>query len=210
MHKLVEWTRRSLYETTSWPRSACWKLRYDTRFRIFSISSSVVNSMAVDNHTETKKAQETLVAACGISQVVLRPTLMFGWFDRKHIGWLARFMSIQSIHAGIKEARLPAADGRRRSPKLPLDGVERCTLSQHQNQPGAKHISSGQRTRLGDAAQFHTLLFAQQHIIGWHECFDANSTSNVYSETSHPPWADHFTNFSMGWIGLSQLRAVST
>jgi nucleoside-diphosphate-sugar epimerase len=24
--------------------------------------------------------------------VVLRPTLMFGWFDRKHVGWLARFM----------------------------------------------------------------------------------------------------------------------
>jgi hypothetical protein len=24
--------------------------------------------------------------------VVLRPTLMFGWFDRKHLGWLSRFM----------------------------------------------------------------------------------------------------------------------
>src|SRR5277367_3169515 len=59
---------------------------------IVSISSSVVNSMAVDNYTETKKAQEALVAASGIKQVVLRPTLMFGWFDRKHVGWLARFM----------------------------------------------------------------------------------------------------------------------
>lgn len=59
---------------------------------IVSISSSVVNSKAVDNYTETKKAQEALVAKCGIPQVVLRPTLMFGWFDRKHVGWLARFM----------------------------------------------------------------------------------------------------------------------
>jgi nucleoside-diphosphate-sugar epimerase len=59
---------------------------------IVSISSSVVNSMAVDNYTETKKVQEGLVAACGIPQVILRPTLMFGWFDRKHLGWLARFM----------------------------------------------------------------------------------------------------------------------
>jgi nucleoside-diphosphate-sugar epimerase len=59
---------------------------------IVSISSSVVNSTAVDNYTETKKAQEALVAASGIKQVVLRPTLMFGWFDRKHVGWLARFM----------------------------------------------------------------------------------------------------------------------
>ncbi len=57
-----------------------------------SISSSVVNSKAVDDYTETKKAQEALTAASGIKQVVLRPTLMFGWFDRKHVGWLARFM----------------------------------------------------------------------------------------------------------------------
>lgn len=57
-----------------------------------NISSSVVNSAAVDNYTETKKVQESLVAASGIKQVVVRPTLMFGWFDRKHLGWLARFM----------------------------------------------------------------------------------------------------------------------
>jgi nucleoside-diphosphate-sugar epimerase len=59
---------------------------------VVNISSSVVNSMAVDYYTETKKAQEKLVLATGIPQVVLRPTLMFGWFDRKHVGWLARFM----------------------------------------------------------------------------------------------------------------------
>ncbi|PTS74432.1 NAD-dependent dehydratase [Sphingomonas sp. HMWF008] len=59
---------------------------------VVNISSSVVNSMAVDDYTETKKAQEALVAASGIPQVILRPTLMFGWFDRKHVGWLARFM----------------------------------------------------------------------------------------------------------------------
>ncbi|MEI9928968.1 MAG: NAD-dependent epimerase/dehydratase family protein [Sphingomonas sp.] len=60
---------------------------------IVHISSSVVNSMAVDFYTETKKAQEKLVDACTIPHIVLRPTLMFGWFDRKHLGWLARFMS---------------------------------------------------------------------------------------------------------------------
>ena len=56
------------------------------------ISSSVVNSVAVDWYTETKKAQEAMVLASGNPVVVLRPTLMFGWFDRKHLGWLARFM----------------------------------------------------------------------------------------------------------------------
>ncbi|MGD0444810.1 MAG: NAD(P)-dependent oxidoreductase [Edaphobacter sp.] len=66
-------------------------LRHKVRYAV-SISSSVVNSMAVDDYTETKKAQEALTAASGIKQVVLRPTLMFGWFDRKHVGWLARFM----------------------------------------------------------------------------------------------------------------------
>jgi nucleoside-diphosphate-sugar epimerase len=56
------------------------------------ISSSVVESEANDWYTQTKKAQEALVVASGIPQVVLRPTLMFGWFDRKHLGWLSRFM----------------------------------------------------------------------------------------------------------------------
>ncbi len=57
------------------------------------VSSSVVNSAAVDFYTESKKAQETLAAASRIPAAILRPTLMFGWFDRKHMGWLARFMA---------------------------------------------------------------------------------------------------------------------
>lgn len=56
------------------------------------ISSSVVHSKAVDFYTESKKMQEKLAVESGIPCCVLRPTLMFGWFDRKHLGWLARFM----------------------------------------------------------------------------------------------------------------------
>lgn len=56
------------------------------------ISSSVVESVADDFYTKTKIAQEKLVLASGIACPVLRPTLMFGWFDRKHLGWLSRFM----------------------------------------------------------------------------------------------------------------------
>lgn len=59
---------------------------------VVHISSSVVNSAARDFYTESKKAQEKLVVASGLPITVLRPTLMFGWFDRKHLGWLARFM----------------------------------------------------------------------------------------------------------------------
>jgi nucleoside-diphosphate-sugar epimerase len=56
------------------------------------ISSSVVKSVADDHYTRSKTAQEKLVLESGIPCVVLRPTLMFGWFDRKHLGWLKRFM----------------------------------------------------------------------------------------------------------------------
>ncbi len=56
------------------------------------ISSSVVESIADDFYTNTKKEQEKIVLESGISCPVLRPTLMFGWFDRKHLGWLSRFM----------------------------------------------------------------------------------------------------------------------
>ncbi len=56
------------------------------------ISSSVVESVADDFYTRSKIAQEQLVLASGVPCPVLRPTLMFGWFDRKHLGWLSRFM----------------------------------------------------------------------------------------------------------------------
>lgn len=57
------------------------------------ISSSVVNSVAKDDYTDTKRRQEQIVVASGLRHCVLRPTLMFGWFDPKHLGWLSRFMA---------------------------------------------------------------------------------------------------------------------
>jgi nucleoside-diphosphate-sugar epimerase len=59
---------------------------------VVHVSSSVVNSRAVDFYTETKTLQEQLIDALETPHIVLRPTLMFGWFDRKHLGWLRRFM----------------------------------------------------------------------------------------------------------------------
>jgi len=60
--------------------------------QLVHISSSVVESVADDLYTNTKKDQERMVLESGIPCPVLRPTLMFGWFDRKHLGWLSRFM----------------------------------------------------------------------------------------------------------------------
>lgn len=65
----------------------CEKIPY-----LVHISSSVLESEANDFYTDTKKEQERLVLESGLTNVVLRPTLMFGWFDRKHLGWLSRFM----------------------------------------------------------------------------------------------------------------------
>lgn len=56
------------------------------------ISSSVVESVADDFYTRSKIAQEQMVLESGIDCPILRPTLMFGWFDRKHLGWLSRLM----------------------------------------------------------------------------------------------------------------------
>lgn len=60
---------------------------------IVHISSSVLESEADDFYTQTKEEQENLVINSGIAHCILRPTLMFGWFDRKHLGWLSRFMA---------------------------------------------------------------------------------------------------------------------
>lgn len=57
------------------------------------ISSSVVNSRASDYYSRSKREQEAMVVAAGFPCAILRPTLMFGWFDRKHLGWLSRFMA---------------------------------------------------------------------------------------------------------------------
>ncbi len=56
------------------------------------VSSSVIESVADDFYSSTKRAQEELVVASGLPCPILRPTLMYGWFDRKHLGWLSRFM----------------------------------------------------------------------------------------------------------------------
>ena len=83
------------------------------------ISSSVVDSAAIDAYTESKKAQEKIALESGIPCVVLRPTLMFGWFDRKHLGWLARFM-----------ARMPAfpVPGHGRYLRQPLYAGDFCDI----------------------------------------------------------------------------------
>src|SRR5713226_79786 len=60
---------------------------------VVHISSAMVPRAHRDFYTESKQAQEQLAISSGIPCCVLRPTVMFGWFDRKHWAWFARFMA---------------------------------------------------------------------------------------------------------------------
>jgi nucleoside-diphosphate-sugar epimerase len=92
--------------------------RHDVPYLVH-ISSSVVNSRADDYYSRSKRAQEQMVREAGLSCAILRPTLMFGWFDRKHLGWLARFM-----------ARAPAfpVPGNGRFVRQPLFELDFCAV----------------------------------------------------------------------------------
>jgi nucleoside-diphosphate-sugar epimerase len=56
------------------------------------ISSSVVISKAKDEYTKTKRMGEGLVKHGKVPHTILRPPLMYGCFDAKHLGWLTRFV----------------------------------------------------------------------------------------------------------------------
>ncbi|MDI1289988.1 MAG: NAD(P)-dependent oxidoreductase, partial [bacterium] len=106
---------------------------------VVHVSSSVVNSLAHDLYTESKKRQEALVEASALPHVILRPTLMFGWFDRKHLGWLRRFMQKapifpipgsgrylrQPLYAGDFAAIIRACLERRMTGAHNISGLER-------------------------------------------------------------------------------------
>jgi len=70
--------------------------KYNSAY-VVHVSSSVVRSVVSDFYSDTKREQEKMVLESGTACVILRPTLMFGWFDRKHFGWLSRFMARSPI-----------------------------------------------------------------------------------------------------------------
>jgi nucleoside-diphosphate-sugar epimerase len=105
------------------------------------ISSSVVNSVANDDYTNTKKEQEKMVIGSGIAHCVLRPTLMFGWFDPKHLGWLSRFMAKTPIFP------IPG-DGRYMRQPLYERDFCRCIVSCMETQPAGQIYDIVGNTRI--------------------------------------------------------------
>jgi nucleoside-diphosphate-sugar epimerase len=70
--------------------------RYNVK-HLIHISSSTVISVANDYYTQTKRAGEELVRRSRLPHTILRPSLLYGCFDTKHLGWLARFLERSPI-----------------------------------------------------------------------------------------------------------------
>lgn len=64
---------------------------------LIHLSSSVVISVADDDYTKTKRAGEEIVHNSKVPHTILRPPLMYGCFDAKHLGWITRFMEKMPI-----------------------------------------------------------------------------------------------------------------
>ncbi len=83
------------------------------------LSSSVVLSVAKDAYTDTKREAEELVRASGVPHTVLRPPLMYGAFDVKHLGFIGSVME--------KTPLLPIP-GSGRFPRQPLYVLDLCRV----------------------------------------------------------------------------------
>lgn len=64
---------------------------------LIHFSSSVVMSVADDHYTDTKKAGEKVVEASDVPYTMLRPPLMYGCFDVKHLGYLTRILEMSPV-----------------------------------------------------------------------------------------------------------------
>lgn len=134
------------------------------------ISSSVVNSKADDFYTRSKTAQEKFIdTVTDIPHVVLRPTLMFGWFDRKHLGWLRRFMDRTPIFP------IPGNGKFIRQPLYAGDFAAIIIASLHKRQTGTYDISGQEKINYDDLIQLihrtvnpkATIIHIPYHVFWW-------------------------------------------
>lgn len=125
------------------------------------ISSSVMHSQADDLYTRSKAAQEALIdEVTEIPHLILRPTLMFGWFDAKHLGWLRRFMG---------RSPLFPIPGRGEFIRQPLYVGDFCTVlisSLRSRKTGAFDISGLEQISYGDLIRLiHDTVQAKSLIL---------------------------------------------
>jgi nucleoside-diphosphate-sugar epimerase len=124
------------------------------------VSSSVVKSVANDFYSDTKREQERMVLESGIGCTILRPTLMFGWFDRKHLGWLRRFMDRSPVFP------IPGNGKFTRQPLFVGDFVSIIIASIEQRKTGTFDISGLEQISYGDLiAMIHDIVKARAWIV---------------------------------------------
>src|SRR6202030_852254 len=82
----------------------------------------------------------------------------------QHRGLLAGMIGIEPVETGFEEALLPADDRGSTGLQPALNGIERGSLCQHQDEPGAKDVAGRQGARLSDAAEFRTLVAGEGHF----------------------------------------------
>ena len=124
------------------------------------ISSSVVNSTADDFYTRSKTAQERQFDASPVPHVTLRPTLMFGWFDRKHLGWLRRFMDRAPVFP------IPGDGQFDRQPLYVGDFVSIIVAAIERRKTGTFDISGLEQVSYGDLiAMIHDIVKPRARIV---------------------------------------------
>lgn len=70
--------------------------KYNIKHLIHASSSQAL-SIAKDHYTYTKRAGENAVHTSGIPHTIFRPTLMYGCFDIKHLGYITSIMEKSPI-----------------------------------------------------------------------------------------------------------------
>ncbi len=96
--------RRCSSPTTSRPRAACWPppkaggVGHIVHAELVGAELGGARLLRRDEAASRRRlSSNSAIPAC-----ILGPTLMYGWFDRKHLGWLAPLLA---LHAGFRRAR---------------------------------------------------------------------------------------------------------
>lgn len=78
------------------------KIKYTVHF-----SSESVASIRKDYYAETKKKGENLIKKSKLRFAVIRPSMMFGPFDNKNVGWLLNFLKVTPVFPIVGSGKYP-------------------------------------------------------------------------------------------------------
>lgn len=86
---------------------------------LIHVSSSVVISVAKDTYTQTKRKGEQIVVSSKVPHTILRPPLLYGCFDAKHLGYITKV---------IEKTPVVLIPGTGRYIRQPLYVIDLCNI----------------------------------------------------------------------------------